>query len=112
MINASKNVPLDIYYQLPSCVPATPFETSGAVLDGETTKEEIKKEGAYGLGEFMNYPGVLTCVPDVLAKIEGALSANKMIDGHAPFVVGDELNAYLSTGISTDHESCSVEEMR
>ena len=112
MVNASKNVPLDIYYQLPSCVPATPFETSGAVLDGATTKEEIKKEGAYGLGEFMNYPGVLTCVPDVLAKIEGALSANKMIDGHAPFVVGDELNAYLSTGISTDHESCSVEEMR
>ena len=112
MVNASKNVPLDIYYQLPSCVPATPFETSGAVLDGATTKEEIKKDGAYGLGEFMNYPGVLTCVPDVLAKIEGALSANKMIDGHAPFVVGDELNAYLSTGISTDHESCSVEEMR
>ena len=112
MVSASKNVPLDIYYQLPSCVPATPFETSGAVLDGATTKEEIKKEGAYGLGEFMNYPGVLTCVPDVLAKIEGALSANKMIDGHAPFVVGDELNAYLSTGISTDHESCSVEEMR
>ena len=112
MVNASKNVPLDIYMQLPSCVPATPFETSGAVLDGATTKEEIKKEGAYGLGEFMNYPGVLTCVPDVLAKIEGALASNKMIDGHAPFVVGDELNAYLSTGISTDHESCSVEEMR
>ena len=112
MVNASKNVPLDIYMQLPSCVPATPFETSGAVLDGATTKEEIKKDGAYGLGEFMNYPGVLTCVPDVLAKIEGALAANKMIDGHAPFVVGDELNAYLSTGISTDHESCSVEEMR
>ena len=112
MVNASKNVPLDIYMQLPSCVPATPFETSGAILDGNITSEEIKKEGAYGLGEFMNYPGVLSCVPDVLKKIEGALAVNKMIDGHAPFVVGDELNAYLSTGITTDHESCSVEEMQ
>lgn len=112
MVEASKNVPLDVYMQLPSCVPATPFETSGAILDGATTKEEIKKASAFGLGEFMNYPGVLSCVPDVLAKIEGALSANKIIDGHAPFVVKDELNAYLSTGISTDHESCSVEEMR
>ena len=112
MVEASKNVPLDIYMQLPSCVPATPFETSGAILDGKQTKEEIKKESAYGLGEFMNYPGVINCVGDVLEKIEGALDANKIIDGHAPFVVGDELNAYLSTGISTDHESCSVEEMQ
>ena len=111
MVDAAKNVPMDIYMQLPSCVPATPFETSGAILDGDTTTKEIQKEGAYGLGEFMNYPGVLNCVPDVLKKIEGAQAAKKIIDGHAPFVVGDELNAYLSTGISTDHESCSVEEM-
>ncbi len=112
MVEASKNVPLDIYMQLPSCVPATPFETSGAILDGETTKKEIKNKSAYGLGEFMNYPGVLACDSDVLKKIEGALEAGKMIDGHSPFVVGDSLNAYLSTGISTDHESCSVEEMQ
>ncbi len=111
MVEASKNVPLGIYMQLPSCVPATPFETSGAIIDGKMTEEEIKKEGAYGLGEFMNYPGVLACDPDTLRKIEGAQKANKMIDGHAPMVTGDELNAYLSTGISTDHESCSAEEM-
>ena len=112
MVNASKNVPLDFYMQLPSCVPATPFETSGAILDGKITSEEIKKDGAYGLGEFMNYPGVINCDSDVLLKIEGALMSGKIIDGHAPFVTGDELNAYLSAGISTDHESCSVEEMQ
>lgn len=112
MVEASKNVPLDIYMQLPSCVPATPFETSGAILDGKITSEEIKKASAFGLGEFMNYPGVLACVPDVLEKIEAAQNNNKIIDGHAPFVVGDELNGYLAAGISTDHESCSVEEMQ
>lgn len=112
MVEASKNVPLDIHMQLPSCVPATPFETSGAVLDGKTTEEEIAKDGAFGLGEFMNYPGVLMADKDTLRKIEGALKVGKVIDGHTPFVVGDQLNAYLSTGISTDHESCSVEEMQ
>ena len=112
MVSASQNVPLDIYMQLPSCVPATPFETSGAILDGKTTEDEIKKPNAFGLGEFMNYPGVLACDPDVLRKIEGAQKVNKIIDGHSPFLVGDELNAYLSTGISTCHESCSVSEMQ
>ena len=112
MVNASKNVPLDIYMQLPSCVPATPFETSGAILDGETTEKEIQNKNVFGLGEFMNYPGVLACDSDVLRKIEGAQKVNKIIDGHSPFLVGDELNAYLSTGISTCHESCSVEEMQ
>ncbi|MBP5342533.1 adenine deaminase [bacterium] len=112
MVEASKNVPMDIYMQLPSCVPATPFETSGAILDGKTIEAEIKRESAYGLGEFMNYPGVLSCESDVLRKIEGALRENKIIDGHSPFLVGKELNAYLSSGISTCHESCSVEEMQ
>ncbi len=111
MVEASKNVPLDIYMMLPSCVPATPFETSGAILDGDTTSSIIKKDSAYGLGEFMNYPGVLSCDKDTLKKIEGALNSKKIIDGHSPFLVGDELNAYLSSGISTCHESCSVEEM-
>ena len=112
MVEASKNVPLDIYMQLPSCVPASPFETSGAILDGNITSEEIKKDAAYGLGEFMNYPGVLACDADVIKKLEGAQNVNKIIDGHAPFVRGDDLNAYMSVGIATDHESCSVEEMQ
>ena len=108
---ASLNVPLDIKIQLPSCVPATPFETSGAILAGKDIEENIVKDYIFGLGEFMNYPGVVYCDADVLKKLEAAHSAGKIIDGHAPAISGYELNAYLCGGISTDHECVTGEEI-
>ena len=102
--------PLDVFLQLPSCVPATPFETSGAVLNGTETAHEIKRPLFHGLGEMMNYPGVLSADEDTLKKIEAAHEAGKVVDGHAPDVRGDALNAYLAAGIATDHECGSPEE--
>ena len=108
---ASQNVPLDVKIQLPSCVPATPFETSGATLDGRDIEQNIGKEYIFGLGEFMNYPGVIGCDKDVLKKLEAAHSAGKIVDGHAPSLSGYGLNAYLCGGISTDHECVTGEEI-
>ncbi len=108
---ASENVPLDVKIQLPSCVPATPFETSGAVLNGKDTEAILKEGYIYGLGEFMNYPGVINCDADVIKKLEAAHARGKIIDGHAPAVYGETLNAYLCGGISTDHECVYKEEI-
>ncbi len=108
---ASRSVPLDVKIQLPSCVPATPFETSGAILNGKDIAENIVKDYIFGLGEFMNYPGVINCDPDVIQKLEAAHSSGKVIDGHAPAVYGYDLNAYLCGGISTDHECVLKEEI-
>ncbi|MGN0823523.1 MAG: adenine deaminase [Candidatus Coproplasma sp.] len=108
---ASKNVPLDVKVQLPSCVPATPFETSGATLAGKDIREHISDGFINGLGEFMNFPGVIGADPDVLEKLQSAHDCGKVIDGHAPSVSGNALNAYLCGGISTDHECVSVEEI-
>ena len=102
--------PLYVFLQLPSCVPATLFETSGAVLNGTETAHEIKRPLFHGLGEMMNYPGVLSADEDTLKKIEAAHEAGKVVDGHAPDVRGDALNAYLAAGIATDHECGSPEE--
>lgn len=110
IVKASKNVPLDVKVQLPSCVPATPFETSGAVLDGKDIEENIVRDDVFGLGEFMNYPGVLSANEDVLRKLAAAQKCGKIIDGHAPSVSGNALNAYLCGGISTDHECITPEE--
>ena len=111
IIKASRSVPLDVMINLPSCVPATPFETSGATLSGEDTEKHIKNEDIFGLGEFMNYPGLINCDPDALKKAEAALNSGKVIDGHAPSVSGYDLNAYLCCGVSTDHECASAEEV-
>ena len=108
---ASENIPLDVKLQLPSCVPATPFETSGARLDGGEISKHIKKDYIFGLGEFMNYPGVINCDRDVIKKLEAAHAEGKIIDGHAPAVYGKELNAYLCGGITTDHECVTKEEI-
>ncbi len=108
---ASESVPLDVKLQLPSCVPATPFETSGAVINGKETEKNVKKDYIFGLGEFMNYPGVVYCDPDVMQKLESAHTVGKVIDGHAPAISGYELNAYLCGGISTDHECVTKEEI-
>lgn len=111
IVEASKNVPLDVCVMLPSCVPATPFETSGAVLTGEDTAENIVREEIHGLAEFMNFPGIIYTDADVIKKLESAHTVDKIIDGHAPSVRGKDLNAYLCGGISTDHECIDIDEI-
>jgi len=109
---AAENVPLDIKIQLPSCVPSTPFETSGAILDGDDIKENISKDYINGLGEFMNYPGVINCDGEVIKKLSAAQECGKIIDGHAPTLSGNSLNAYAAGGITTDHECLTPDEIR
>ena len=104
--------PLEVCLQLPSCVPASPFETSGAVLNGKETEREIKRELFYGLGEFMNYPAVIGADEEALQKIEAARAQNKIIDGHAPALNGCALDAYAAAGIKTDHECVNAEDCR
>ena len=104
--------PLDVYTQLPSCVPATPFETSGASLDAAETRLQLARDAFFGLGEMMNYVGVIAGEKEVLGKLKAAKSLSKIVDGHAPGVTGDALNAYLCGSIATDHESLSWGEIR
>lgn len=108
--DASKNTPLEVKVMLPSCVPATAFETSGAILSGADTEKYIGEDFIYGLGEFMNYPGVIYKDPEVMKKLAAAHGAGKVIDGHAPSTSGPGLNAYIAAGISTDHECTSPAE--
>ena len=108
--DASKNTPLEVRVMLPSCVPATAFETSGATLTGADTEKYIGADFIHGLGEFMNYPGVLYKDSEVMKKLAAARKAGKVIDGHAPATSGLGLNAYIAAGISTDHECTSPEE--
>lgn len=110
MLEATRNLPVNYYVQVPSCVPATPFEHAGCVMDAEAMAELIDLDGVLGLGEMMNVPGVLGNAPDVLAKLE--LFKDKIIDGHAPMVSGKALQAYVASGIETDHESISWAEAR
>lgn len=112
MIRAGKETPLDIQYMLPSCVPATPFEHSGAVIDAEAMKEPIRSDDILGLGEFMNFPGILNADPAVLDKLVLAHEAGKVIDGHAPALSGQALNAYAGVGILADHECATADEVR
>ena len=112
MMKAAENTVLDVKYELPSCVPATPWEHSGAVIDAEAMKEPIAREGIAGLGEFMNFPGVINAAESDIDKIMVAKEANKFIDGHGPGISDKELNAYSAAGIVGDHECSTVEEMK
>ncbi|WP_053957622.1 adenine deaminase [Inediibacterium massiliense] len=111
MIEASKGTALDIQWMLPSCVPATPFEHSGASIHAQDMKDSIKHEKILGLGEFMDFPGVIGAEDGVLDKLLVAKNEKKLIDGHSPGVSGKDLNAYAAARIHTDHECATVEEM-
>ena len=111
MIEAAKGTALDIKYMLPSCVPATPFEHSGAVIDAAAMQAPIDRAEILGLGEFMNFPGVIGADGPTLDKLVLAQRHGKLVDGHAPAVNGKDLNAYACTGILADHECATVEEM-
>ncbi len=109
MIEDSKKTPLDVYFVLPSCVPATSFENSGAILEADDLRELMDDENVIGLGEMMNYPGVLNLDDKILDKLE--LGSRKIIDGHGPMISGKDLNAYVAAGVKTEHESSTLKEV-
>lgn len=106
----SKDLPLDIHLMVPSCVPATPFDESGAEITPEDIEKLISIPNVIGLAEMMNFPGVLNCSPDVIKKLNTALNSKKVIDGHAPGLSGKDLSAYVVSGVSSDHECTTAEE--
>ncbi|MDH5768375.1 MAG: adenine deaminase [Nitrospirota bacterium] len=110
MIENGKTVPFKFYFGAPSCVPATPLETSGAKLGILETEELLKREDIKYLSEMMNFPGVLNEDPEVMAKIGLAKKYKKRIDGHAPRLSSKDLKKYVQAGITTDHETVEKEE--
>ncbi len=110
MIENSKKVPLKFHFGAPSCVPATAFETAGAVIDSDGIKELLTSPDIYYLAEMMNYPGVLFDDPEVLKKIAWAKHFNKPVDGHAPGLRGEPVKKYIGAGITTDHECFTFDE--
>ena len=107
MFRSGQNVPLEIHYMLPSCVPATPHDHAGAELNAETSKELSRQYDFLGLGEMMNAPGLLGFDPDVWKKLD----LFTKIDGHAPQLHGKKLCGYIAAGVATDHECETPEEM-
>jgi len=108
MLASSRGQPMNIYFTLPSCVPATTMETSGAALTAEDLLPFMGHDQILALAEMMNYPGVIHEDPEVLRKIEMAKKGHKPVDGHAPGLSGHDLCAYISAGILSDHE-CTTE---
>lgn len=108
MLAETEDMPLDVFFMLPSCVPATDMETGGAVLTAAKLEPLVSHERVLGLGEMMNYPGTICGADAVLAKL--ALTGCSLCDGHAPGVIGKALNAYLAAGITSDHEATTADE--
>jgi len=111
MIESSKNLPLDVYIMLPSCVPATIYETSGAILEAEDLEQLMQHERVLGLGELMNYQGVVFTDEGILKKLELTDKYHKIVDGHGPIIKEKELNAYSLAGVKTDHECMNHKEV-
>ena len=111
MIRAAEKTELSVRYMIPSCVPATPLEDSGAIVNGFDMQWPMGDRHVPGLGEFMNYPGVINKDEEALNKILVAQNMHKVIDGHSPALTGAELNAYSAAGIKTDHECSTIKEM-
>lgn len=112
MIENGKQVPLKFHFGAPSCVPATSFETAGAVIDSNDIKELLSSPDINYLAEMMNYPGVLFDDEEVLKKIFWAKHFNKPVDGHAPGLRGKDAQKYIAAGISTDHECFTFDEAK
>ena len=110
MHEAVKDLPMNVYTMLPSCVPATPFETSGFDLNSYDLSLLIDKPWVLGIAEMMNFPGVLNHDKNVMAKLELAKSRGKRIDGHAPYLSGKDLCGYIASGVKSDHECTTPEE--
>ena len=110
MIKSGKRCHFKFYFGAPSCVPATPFETSGFTLDAPAIETLMARDDIYYLAEMMNYPGVLANDPEIMQKLAAAQRHGKPVDGHAPMVTGDAIKAYYTSGISTDHECYALED--
>lgn len=110
MIENAQKVPFHFYFGAPSCVPATHFETAGAVIDSGGIDGLLSKKEIVYLAEMMNFPGVIYKDEEVLKKLESAKKHHKPIDGHAPGLMGEEMRSYFSAGISTDHECFGYQE--
>ncbi|MBR3257496.1 MAG: adenine deaminase, partial [Eggerthellaceae bacterium] len=109
MLESSRGLPVDIFFALPSCVPATPFDESGATLTAEDLKPFYACPEVVALGEVMNVPGVLNGDADLLQKIADAKAAGRVVNGHAPGVLGDDLRRYIDAGVNDDHECSTFE---
>lgn len=112
MVDAARRTRLDIRFMVPSCVPATPWENAGATVTAQDMVGPMDWPAVAGLGEFMDFPGVIAARDDVLAKIEVARNAGKPVDGHSPGVSGRDLDAYIAAGIRTDHECATAADLQ
>ena len=111
ILEEARKLPLEVFFMVPSCVPAAEgIDTSGAKIGLKEVMKIMDETNAIGLGEMMNYPGVLNLNDEVIGKIDYAHSKRKIVDGHAPLLLGNELQAYIAAGIETDHESVTEEE--
>ena len=110
ILDSARRLPLELFLMAPSCVPATHLETSGASLDSEALRRLFRWRGVIGLGEVMNFPGVISGENNLLDKI--VLAKGRVVDGHAPGLSGKDLSAYIAAGIYSDHESVSLKEAR
>ena len=106
MLSATRNLPVDALFMIPSCVPASPLDESGAVLEYSDIDPYFEQPNVLGLAEMMNFPGVLASDRSVAAKLAAAQRHHKQIDGHAPGLADSDLNAYVAAGVHSDHE-CS-----
>lgn len=112
MLHNSENPYVSIYYMMPSCVPASPLEESGATLKAEDIKPYYSNDKVLGLGEVMNYTGVLNGDKDLMIKINDAKDCGKIVNGHAPLLSGKDLERYIAVGITDDHECSTFEEAK
>ena len=110
MLERSKNLPLEVFFMLPSCVPATPLDESGAELNAAALNSFYANKRVLGLAELMNAFGTVRNDPEIISKILGAQDHGRLVDGHAPGLSGKELNAYVAAGVDSDHECSTAEE--
>jgi len=110
VLESSKNLPLDIYFMIPSCVPSCEYDESGATILEKDIEPFYNHERVFGLAEVMDFNGVISRRDDVIDKTYSAINNNMVIDGHAPLLSGKNLNGYISAGISSDHECSNIEE--
>lgn len=110
MLEATEDVPMSVYFMMPSCVPATAFDESGAQLTAADMASMFRHPRILGLGEMMNYPGVIARDPEVLRKLDVTREANLIVNGHAPLLHGHDLDKYISAGIFDDHECSTMDE--
>ena len=112
MLESSKNLPLEVFFMLPSCVPSTPLDEAGAVLTAKDLESFYNDERVFGLAELMNAYGTVRNDDGIISKIQGAINHGRIIDGHAPGLKGNELNAYAAAGVESDHECSTAEEAK